>query len=179
MGGTGKPSDAMDGRHRPVSNRHMARALIDLSTVDLSGEALTTETMRRHLPQRYEFEMVGGVCHLDREKKMIVAHRDFRLDDWWVKGHFPGRPIVPGVLMLETAAQVATLLWKETSGESSTTVGLGGVEGARFRQQVVPPARLHVVATSGIRRSFLIRMPTQGFVDGKLAFEATIIGVVL
>ncbi|MCH7477741.1 MAG: beta-hydroxyacyl-ACP dehydratase, partial [SAR324 cluster bacterium] len=84
--------------------------LIDLDRVDPAQVVLTKAEIYERLPQRYEFQVLGGVCLLDREHKQIAAFADVAADDWWARGHLPGRPLLPGVLMLEMAGLVASLL---------------------------------------------------------------------
>lgn len=167
----------LDLEGRTLSNPRMAEAFVDLSTVDPEHEAVSTERIRRYLPQRHEFELVGRVCFIDREQGTIVAWTELSEDDWWAKGHFPGRPLVPGILMVEGAAQVATVLWKELASLEGVTIGFGGLENVRFRGKVEPPARMFFLARADKIGSRMAAFPTQALVDGKLVFHATILGV--
>lgn len=155
----------------------MPRALVDLDLVNFEADLIPLERIRAHLPQRYEFAMVDAVCHLDKEAGIIVARKEFREADWWAKGHFPERPLVPGVLMTEGAAQVATVLWKEIAQLEGVTIGFGGLERVRFRGQVEPPATMYFVAQRGKVGSKMASFPTQAFVNGKMVFEGSILGV--
>lgn len=155
----------------------MPKALFDLQNVDVEADLLPIDRIRHHLPQRHEFAMVDAICHLDTDEQVIVARKLWAEDDWWARGHFPGRPLVPGVLMTEAAAQVATILWKEMAGLEGITIGFGGLERVRFRGQVTPPATMYLVARPEKVGSKMARFPTQAFVDGKMVFEATILGV--
>ena len=153
--------------------------LIDLSKVDPHTVVVSRdEIYGRLLPQRHEFMLLDGVCTLDREKKLIVAYSDVRPEDWWVRGHIPGRPLLPGVLMLEMAAQVSAL-GARLLADLQGFIGFGGVEGCRFRATVEPPARLYLVAAGLHYRSRRFVSATQGIVSGKLIFEAKIIGVTM
>lgn len=155
----------------------MPKALVDLSIVDIKAELVSLERIRAHLPQRHEFAMVDAVCHIDKDEGIIVARKEWREEDWWAKGHFPGRPLVPGVLMTEGAAQVATVLWKEIAQLEGVTIGFGGLERVRFRGQVTPPATMFFVAKRDKVGSKMASFPTQAFVNGKMVFEGTILGV--
>ncbi|MCA8971715.1 MAG: beta-hydroxyacyl-ACP dehydratase [Planctomycetes bacterium] len=155
----------------------MPQALVDFALVDVEADLVPRERIRHHLPQRFEFEMVERVCHLDKDAGIIVATRAWNEEDWWAKGHFPGRPLVPGVLMTEAAAQVATVLWKETAELEGITIGFGGLEKVRFRGQVTPPATMYFVAKRDKVGSKMASFPTQAFVDGRIVFEGTILGV--
>ncbi len=164
-----------------VTGARPKRMIYDLERVDPEGSALDLDTIHRFLPQRHEFAMVDRVCHLDREERVIVAIKDFGAEDWWTKGHFPGRPLVPGVLLTEASAQVATLLWKalSTLEIADRTVVFGGLERVRFRGQVVPPARVFFLAREGriSGGGRMARFPTQAIHDGRVVYEGEIIGV--
>lgn len=159
----------------------MARPLVDLSTLDLSRDVVPTEELRRYVPQRDCFQMLDGICHFDLEQGLIVAYRDWPADPWWAKGHIPGRPLMPGVLMIEGAAQAATYLIKRVIGwEQEKFIGLGGLNDVRFRGQVVPPARVHFVSSRGaISGNRLARFPAQAFCNGQMILEMELLGVLL
>ena len=152
--------------------------LIDLDRVDLSRILVTREEIYGRLPHRFEFMVLDGVCMVDREGKRIVAYADLACDDWWVRGHVPGRPLLPGVLMLEMAAQGSAILAKLLGGYGEF-IGFGGVEDCKFRETVVPPARLYILCVGRDYRARRIISSTQGVIEGKLVFEATITGLAL
>lgn len=158
----------------------MAKApLLDLASLDIENEALPRETIAHYLPQRFEFQLVGRVIHLDREKGLIAAYTDFNPEDWWAKGHFPGHPLVPGVLLTEAAAQVATLLWKELIPveHRDKLIGFGGLDQVRFRGQVKPPQRVIFLAQVGRLGTRVSQFPTQALIGDRIVFEGTILGV--
>lgn len=159
----------------------MARALFDLSELDLSKNVLPVETIRAHLPHRHEFEMIDGVCHLDLEEGRIVSYKDWDDNPWWGRGHIPGRPLMPGVLQCEGAAQTATLLLKLLDGmEPEQFIGLGGLENTRFRGQITPPSRVYFASCRGRRSGNRVaRYPAQAFCNGKLVMDMTLLGVLL
>jgi len=157
--------------------------LVDLSRIDLDARALSLEAVRRLNPHRYEMEQLGGVIHLDASAGQIVAYRDVRADEFWVRGHIPGRPLLPGVLMLESAAQMCSVYYKSVQADSRF-LGFGGVDKVKFRGQVVPGQRLLLLGRAvEIRRRRAV-FDTQGVVrDGagpqafKLVFEGRIVGM--
>ncbi len=153
--------------------------LIDLAKVDPDGVVVSRdEIYGRLLPQRHEFMLLDGVCTLDRDAKLIVAYSEVRTEDWWVRGHIPGRTLLPGVLMLEMAAQVSAL-GARLLADLQGFIGFGGVQACKFREAVTPPARLYLVAVGLDYRSRRFVSATQGIVSGKLIFEAKIIGVTM
>ena len=149
--------------------------LIDLDRVDPAQVVLTKAEIYERLPQRYEFQVLGGVCLLDREHKQIAAFADVAADDWWARGHLPGRPLLPGVLMLEMAGQLSALITSPSGGVKGF-LGFGGVNDCRFRKAVSPPARLILLGVVTEFRSRRVISKTQGVIDGQIVFEAEIIG---
>lgn len=152
--------------------------LLDLNEIDLDKVVLTRSEIYEYLPHRHEFALLDGVCHLDRERALIVGFRDVRADDWWFRGHVPGRPLLPGVLMLEMAAHAAALISKIVGGVDAF-IGLGGVDNFKFRDAVIPPARLHLVAIGRQLRARRTVCDTQGVADGRLVFEGRITGLAM
>ena len=159
----------------------MPRHLVDIDALDLSRDVMSEEDIRANLPHDHEFKMIDGVCHLDLEKGVIVGYKDWDEVPWWAAGHIPGRPLMPGVLLIEGGAQIATLLLKvRDSIPPEKFVGLGGVDDVRFRGKVTPPTRVHFVSTVGTRSgSRVAKYPSQAFVDGKMVMQMTLIGVFL
>ncbi|MGD2109190.1 MAG: 3-hydroxyacyl-ACP dehydratase FabZ family protein [Phycisphaerae bacterium] len=152
--------------------------LIDLDQVDLDRVSLTREEIYQHLPHRHEFMLLDGVCHVDAAAHCLVAFVDVRPEAWWVRGHVPGRPLLPGVLMLEMAAQASALAAKTMVGQSGF-IGFGGIEECRFRDIVVPSQRLYIICSGKDYRPRRVVSLTQGVVERKLVFEATITGLAL
>ena len=162
----------------------MARSLlVDLSAIDLDGLALGLEEIRKHNPHRYEMEQLGGVIHLDTDAGRIVAFKDVREDEFWVRGHIPGRPLMPGVLMVEAAAQMCSVYYKVGQGDPRFR-GFGGVVGVKFRGQVAPGQRLLLLGQAVEVRSRRAVFDTQGVIRDdadpqafKLVYEGRIIGM--
>lgn len=150
--------------------------LFDLSGIDLNRTLVGSEGIRSVNPHRDAFELLQGIVHIDRENHALIGFRDIRDDEFWVSGHIPDRPLFPGVLMVELAAQVASYYTKAVLGWKGF-VGFGGVENCKFRQQVVPGQRLYVLCRKTWERHKRICCQTQGLVNGTLVFEADIIGV--
>ncbi len=152
--------------------------LIDLDGVDLNRVVQTREQIYEHLPHRHEFMLLDGICHLDAERRQGIAFCDVREDAWWFRGHVPGRPLMPGVLMLEVAAHMSAVLAK-ISGGYGAFIGFGGVEACKFRDTVTAPSRLYILCQGTDYRRRRITSNCQGVVDGRLVFEATIIGLTM
>ncbi|MHC4512248.1 MAG: 3-hydroxyacyl-ACP dehydratase FabZ family protein [Planctomycetota bacterium] len=156
----------------------MGRTLANLAELDLSQDVVSDDELRRLIPHDHEFKMLDGICHLDLELGVVVGYKDFGEDAWWARGHVPGRPIMPGVLMIEGCAQAAAVLMKKREGwDKEKFIALGGVDKARFRGVVVPPVRIHFASAIGTRGSRMFRYPAQSFVDGKMVMEMELLGV--
>jgi 3-hydroxyacyl-[acyl-carrier-protein] dehydratase len=159
----------------------MGLPIVDLQTLDLTRDVVPDAELRATLPHRAEFQLLDGICHLDRERGIAVGYKDWDANPWWAKGHIPGRPLMPGVLMIEGAAQIATFLVKTLSDWArERMIGLAGLDDVRFRGQIVPPTRVWFVSgnvTISGRR--LAKMSTQVFANGQMTMEAQLMGVML
>lgn len=153
-----------------------AKPFIDLDTIDLSQVLADKEKIYQRLPHRYEFMQIDAIVYLDKEQRLGVGLREIREDEFWVKGHIPGRPLFPGVLMLETAAQMASYLSQEIQPDSRF-LGFGGVDGVKFRGAVSPPNKMYFILKATDIRSRRTICEAQGIVDGTLVFEAKITGM--
>src|SRR5262249_6788049 len=112
---------------------------------------------------------------------IVVAWKDWSEDPWWGAGHLPGRPLMPGVLMIEGAAQACSyLIHKQAQWPDERFVGMAGVDRVRFRNQVVPPARVYFVGGRGVtsgRR--LARYGGEAGCRGLPVMEMELLGVLL
>ncbi len=152
------------------------RPLVDLAQMNLSRVVIPQEEVRKYNPQRDEMEQLDGILHLDLEEGVGVGLKEVGEDEFWVHGHIPGRPLLPGVLMCEAAAQLCSYIYKRTV-KTDKFLGFGGMEDVKFRRPVEPGARLIIVACAEQIRPRRATFRCQGFVDGAMAFEATIIGM--
>jgi 3-hydroxyacyl-[acyl-carrier-protein] dehydratase len=152
---------------------------LDPSRLDLNRVVVDREEIRRVNPQRFEMEHLHAIVHLDRTAHILVGYKDVGADEFWVRGHMPGYPLLPGVLMCEAAAQLASYYVCTAGLLQGDFIGFGGMENVRFRGTVKPGDRL-VLVGKGIR---LHRRQTifnvQGFVGEVMVFHADIIGVPL
>ena len=132
------------------------------------------ETLER-LCYRYPSPLVDVVTEHEPGKRM-VAFKNVTVNEEFFQGHFPGTPLMPGVLMIETLAQVATiLLMHGTEGASGDRVFLRGVDNAKFRKSVVPGDRLRLEVTLGARRSKIARANAAAYIDDQLVAEAELV----
>jgi 3-hydroxyacyl-[acyl-carrier-protein] dehydratase len=150
--------------------------LFDVPGLGRSPVLFDQEVIREYNPQRGDMEMLNGIVHVDTERHRLVGYKDIHADEFWVKGHIPGRPLFPGVLMVEAGAQLASFYTRKYSGWTGF-VGFGGLDECRFRQQIVPPARMYLLGERIWERHGRICCAIQGVVAGSVAFETKIIGV--
>ena len=150
--------------------------LVDLSKIDLAQTLIPIEEIRQVNPHRYEMEHLSGVIHLDPAVGQIVAFKEVRPDEFWVRGHIPGRPLLPGVVMIEAAAQMCSFYFKYVQ-KDSRFLGFGGVDAVKFRGQVVPGDRLILLGQAVELRNRRAVFDTQGVVGDRLVFEARITGM--
>ena len=152
--------------------------LFDLDAIDTSRVESTREAIYAIMPQRHEFMLLDGVCHLDADARRIVVVKDIRSDDWWAKAHVPDRPIFPGVLLIECAAQMVAYFNQVVQG-NDRFVGFAGVDQVKFRDPVIPPCRLVILGQVTTLKTRRVVCPCQAFVGDKLVFEGTITGMLV
>ena len=125
------------------------------------------------LPHRYPMLLVDRVERLHKDVS-ITALKAVTINEGFFAGHFPGRPIMPGVLIVEALAQAAGVLAVESLGlaGSGKLVYFMAIDGAKFRTPVEPGCLLELKASFVQKRSSVCKFAGQAFVDGKLAAEA-------
>jgi len=157
-----------------------SQPILDPETLLTETVALTKDEILALNPQRDEFEQVDRLILLDLEAGLAVGIKTQALDEFWTRGHIPGRPIMPGVLMIEMAAQISSVIYHlkfETGGKKF--FGFGGVNHVKFRGSVEPGDDLLMVVKTKAMRSRMAIFEAQGFVDGKMVFEGEVTGLVL
>jgi 3-hydroxyacyl-[acyl-carrier-protein] dehydratase len=150
--------------------------LFDLSGIDLNRVLFDQEAIRRRNPQRGGMEQLNAIVHVDPEQGHIVGYKDVRLDEFWVSGHIPGRPLLPGVLMIEAGAQLSGFYYAEIE-QWEGFIGFSAVDQVRFRVPVPPGKRLYLLGKKAWFRHGRFCSNVQGIVDGALVFEAMILGM--
>jgi UDP-N-acetylglucosamine acyltransferase len=127
---------------------------------------------------RYPSALVDAVTDYEPGRRM-VAVKNVTVNEDYFQGHFPGSPLLPAVLMIETLAQVATMLVVYQSGVPEGRVYLRAVNNAKFRRQVVPGDRLRLEVTLGARRTRLVRAHAVAYIEDAIVAEAELVlGVV-
>ena len=133
------------------------------------------QEIQRLLPHRYPFLLVDRVVELTLEKS-LKAFKNVSFNESFFQGHFPGNPVMPGVLIVEALAQAAALLAFKSKGvEGSGLVYLVGMDGVRFRRPVVPGDRLDLSVTVLRSKARIWKVRGEASVAGQLACEAELI----
>lgn len=128
----------------------------------------------KQLPHRYPFLLVDRVLELDKGKT-IKALKNVTINEPFFEGHFPHRPVMPGVLMLEALAQAAALLAFDalnTSPDANTVYYFAGIDGARFKRPVEPGDQLILNVEMLRNKAGIFKFKTSATVGNELACEA-------
>ena len=153
--------------------------LISVTTAEPEERVVEKKTLditeiQAILPHRYPFLLIDRVIEIER-KKRIVAIKNVTANEPHFAGHFPGYPIMPGVLIVEAIAQAGgALLLTEIPDREQKLMVFTGIERAKFRRPVTPGDQLRVEVDVLAWRMTAVRMQGNVFVDGKLACEAIV-----
>ncbi|MEX0775635.1 MAG: 3-hydroxyacyl-ACP dehydratase FabZ family protein [Phycisphaeraceae bacterium] len=150
--------------------------LFDLSRVDFSKVQFDASAIEAVNPHRGDMRLLDGVYWISDDLNEAVAYKDVRDDEFWVPGHIPGRPIFPGVLMIEAAAQLASFLTLKRM-PNLAFMGFAGVDDVKFRGMVTPGDRLVLIGHSLEFRPRRCICAAQALLNGTIVFEATITGM--
>ena len=153
-----------------------ASPLIPPEKWNLETPVFDLEGIRAENQQRFEMEQLTAVTHMDLEKGEIVGYLDVPEDPFWARGHVPGRPLMPGVLMVESMAQL-TSFYAAKAYDDDRFIGLGGLDLGKFRRTVLPGQRFVICATAVSVKPRRAIFDCQGWVDGALAVEIRITGL--
>ena len=155
-----------------------AVALFDISGLDTSGLMLSREDLEGWNPHRGAIVQLDGVVWHDDEFSQGVGIKKVRDDEFWVHGHFPGRPLLPGVLMIEAGAQLSSYLFFARRGEPCIA-GFTRIENTIFRSSVSPGQDLIILCNVLRYQPKRFISEIQGIADGKIAFYSKITGMIL
>ncbi len=152
--------------------------ILDFDKYDLDHIVADLAEIRKYNPQRYEMEQLDRIVYVDEAEKIVVGYKEISRHEFWVRGHMPFAPLMPGVIMCEAAAQLASFFTQRFDLLGAKMVGFGGMEDIRFRGAVIPGDRLVLVAQLlKVRRNAMIVCRFQGFVREELVVEGRIKGI--
>jgi 3-hydroxyacyl-[acyl-carrier-protein] dehydratase len=134
---------------------------------------LEADEIEQIIPHRYPFLLVDRIVEIDPGKS-AVGLKSVTANEWFFQGHFPGKKVMPGVLIVEAMAQVAAVALLHGQATAGKTPLFGGIESMRFRKPVIPGDQLRMEFTLEKMRGPVGKGHVRATVDGKLAAEGTI-----
>ncbi|MEM6751084.1 MAG: 3-hydroxyacyl-ACP dehydratase FabZ family protein [Planctomycetota bacterium] len=151
--------------------------LFEIDGIDLDAEAFSAERIEQYNPQRHPLRMLDRIAYESEDLSELVAFKHVGHDEFWAPAHIPGRPIFPGVLMIEAAAQLASIQCKRVLGLTDGFIGFAAVDKVKFRGQVLPGHTLMLLGKQVEARPRRCIADVQGWVDGGLVFEGRVTGM--
>ncbi|MFT5423326.1 MAG: 3-hydroxyacyl-[acyl-carrier-protein] dehydratase [Phycisphaerales bacterium] len=162
------------GRSDPSVNKQV---LLDLSAIDLSGTVADRAQIAEWIPHRHEMALLDSIVWSSDDFGSGVGRWDVREDEFWVRGHFPEKAMLPGVLQVEAGAQLACYLYNRRYGRSNPAAFLR-IEEAVFRLSVEPGQQLLILCREIKCSSRRFITQIQGLINGdQVAFEGRIHGM--
>lgn len=151
--------------------------LFNLSEINTQAEPVfNREDILKVNPQNFEMQQLDGILWYNKKKYLILGYKDVTENEFWVRGHIPGRPLMPGVIMIESAAQLLSFFVRKIY-EVEGFIGFAGIDSAKFRSQVEPGQRLYLLGHLTKFKSRKYTACIQGVVDGVMVFETTVSGM--
>jgi 3-hydroxyacyl-[acyl-carrier-protein] dehydratase len=152
--------------------------LYDISTIDKDAVYASAEEIGRLNPQCGPMRQLDHVIWFSEDRMTVLGVKFVRHDEFWVAGHIPGRPLYPGVLMIEAAAQLSSVL-QRVKYPGLGFLGFTRCDETSFRGQVVPGDTLYLLAHEVLsgRRRFACKV--QGIVADRIVFESLITGMTM
>jgi beta-hydroxyacyl-ACP dehydratase FabZ len=138
---------------------------------------LEISEIQKILPHRYPFLFVDRIIEIKSGEK-IVGIKNVTINDQFFVGHFPGRPIMPGVLIVEAMAQVGGILILKEAQKQGELVYFMAMDGVKFRKPVVPGDQLRFEVTILKKKGKVCKMRGEAFVDDKLVAEAELMATI-
>jgi 3-hydroxyacyl-[acyl-carrier-protein] dehydratase len=139
-----------------------------------SLETLDTLGLLKLLPHRYPFLLIDRIVDIDGDNS-ATGIKNVTFNEPHFQGHFPGQPVMPGVLIVEAMAQVAgAISLKAANSDKPSLVYFLTIDGAKFRKPVVPGDRLEIKVKKIKKRGNIVRFACEAFVDGAMVAEAEI-----
>ncbi len=152
--------------------------LVDLEKLDFAKPIADIEAIRLLNPQRFEMEQLTAILYEDLANSVCAGYLQTSEDSFWTRGHMPGMPLMPGMMMIEAAAQVASFFTQRHDLLGAQMVGFGGVDNTKFRGIVLPGDKFVVmVKLIRARRNRMIVAQFQGVVGDQIVCEGELKGI--
>ncbi|MDR1959502.1 MAG: beta-hydroxyacyl-ACP dehydratase [Planctomycetaceae bacterium] len=154
--------------------------IVDPSCYDLDKPVADIDEIRRYNKQRFEIEQLTAIVYENIEDYACIGYKELTPNEFWVRGHMPQYPLMPGVIMCEVAAQVSSYFSsKYNLMGNNITMGFAGLDNVRFRGIVLPEKRLVMQVKMIKCRKILLTAQFMGIVDGDIVCEGIVKGVPL
>lgn len=155
-----------------------SKFIIDPALLDFENPIADIESIRALNPQRFEMEQLTAILYEDLESNCCAALKEITDQEFWVRGHMPGMPLMPGVVMLEAVAQLSSYFTQKHDLLGAEIVGFGGLDDVRFRGVVTPGDKLVLmVKLIKNRRGRMIVASFQGVVGENIVLDGTLRGI--
>ncbi len=151
--------------------------LYDLSKLDLNHVIADKEVINKFNEQRFEMQQLDGILYENEEDGLAIGYKDLTENEFWIRGHMPNSPLMPGVLMCESAAQLCSYYaHKMNMTDDQHIIGFAGLDDIRFRGVVVPGDKLIVIIKKVKMNRMLLSCDFQCFVGNQLVCHGNVKG---